>query len=168
MGHALKTLVSFHPQSVGFILSCHSMQNLMKMWKKNNPICNDPKVQHAGKFISKCLSEVFGIPTEDKRDEGKYNQFHAFSLVWLVTGKVEQWYLDLSDKENLFGKDCCSNNTICFHCVEHLEMHALFVTRKAVLENPDMKDEELKTLMIQEWPTKQEDIGGWSWASRCP
>ena len=162
-GHALNVNnLTFHPQSAGYILSRRVMENLVKMWKENNPICNDPQESHPGFFLSKCLSEVFGIPTEDTREEGKYNRFHSMPIVRLVTGKVDQWYLDLSDKENLFGEDCCSNNTISFHYVEHLETRALFATRKALLENPDMKDEELKTLMIQEWPTKQEDIGGWS------
>jgi len=159
-GHALKVNnASFHPESAGYILSRRSMRNLVSKWKENDPICIDPKESHPGFFVSKCLSQVFGIAAQDTRQDGKYHQFHSFPLMRLVTGDIDQWYLDLSEHENLFGDDCCSDNTVSFHYVEHLESRALFATRKALLDNPDMADEELKAMMIQLWPV---NVGGYS------
>lgn len=163
-GHnlAVKNNPSFPPQSAGYILSRHSMQNLVNKWKENDPICNNPKQTHPGFFLAKCLSTVFNLTPPDTRQDGKYNQFHSFPLVRLVTGKVDDWYNDLSEHENLYGDECCSDNTISFHYVEHLETHALFATRQALLEQPDMSNEELKQTMIRVWPRNPEEVGGWS------
>lgn len=162
-GHALKVNnESFHPESAGYILSRRSMQNLVDKWNEDDPFCNDPKEGHPGFLIAKCLLKVFGVSAEDTRDDGKYNVFHSFPLMRLVTGKVDQWYLDLSEHENLFGDDCCSDNTVSFHYVEHLETRALYETRKALLANPKMSDEELKMFMIQVWPSNPSDMGGYS------
>lgn len=163
-GHSLKAknAPAFHPESAGYILSRRSMQNLVSKWKENDPICDNPKQTHPGFFVSKCLSRVFGVTVEDTREDGKYNQFHSFPLIRLVTGKVDEWYIRLSEHENLFGDACCSDNTISFHYVEHQETLALFATRQAVLKKPDMSDNELKQTMMRLWPNKRGDVGGYS------
>jgi hypothetical protein len=92
----------------------------------------------------------------------------------MALGKVDQWYinkhqdlariagLDDSYSTLLFGNDCCSPDTISFHYVEHLETRVLYNVRHALLENPDMTDNELKTGMLKEWPTEFKDLGGYS------
>ena len=60
------------------------------------------------------------------------------------------------------GTDCCSEDTISFHYVECLESRALFATREALLENPHLTDHELKNLMMAKWPTKANEVGGYS------
>jgi hypothetical protein len=62
----------------------------------------------------------------------------------------------------LSGVDCCAQDTISFHYVEHLESRALFATRESLLENPHLTDHELKGLMLAEWPRDVKGIGGYS------
>ena len=92
----------------------------------------------------------------------------------VVDGKVDEWYqnkhkgmdqlidTDKSYNTLLQGQDCCAEDTISFHYVEHLESRALFATREALLENPHMTDHELKSLMIAEWPKTPKEVGGYS------
>ena len=163
-GHALKVgEQAFNPASSGYVLSRTTMQKLVQRWDDKDPICMKEK-SHAGFFVSRCLGSL-NVTTEDTRQDGKFHQFHAYPIMRLVTGKVDPWYLDLSQYENLFGKQCCSKNTVTFHYIESYESRALFATRNALLENPHMTNDALKTIMIQQWP---QDVGGYSHALPDP
>jgi len=67
-----------------------------------------------------------------------------------------------SYNELLPGADCCAQDTVSFHYVEFMESKALFATREALLENPHLTDLELKRVMVDEWPRKADEVGGYS------
>ena len=92
----------------------------------------------------------------------------------MVQGKVDEWYVnkhgnlkgigafDDSYAELPAGPDCCSKETISFHYVEAKENLALFTVRQELLREPTMTDEQLKSLVLKEWPSEWDDIGGYS------
>jgi hypothetical protein len=69
--------------------------------------------------------------------------------------------VDKSYETLLKGPECCSHDTVSFHYVEYMETRALFATREALLKNPKMPDQELKGIMMAEWP-RGKDVGGYS------
>jgi hypothetical protein len=55
-------------------------------------------------------------------------------------------------------RDCCSAETMSFHSVEFLENLALFQIRKALLQKPQMSDDDLKDMFIEKWPKEWGDL----------
>jgi hypothetical protein len=113
-------------------------------------------------------------PAIDTREAGKYHRFHAFGLVRMTMGKVDDWYVnkhgrlrditgfDESYTTLLKGSDCCSRETVSFHYVEWMENKCLFEVRKALLQKPDMGDEELQQLILKTYPHEWKELGGYS------
>lgn len=173
-GHAMKNEkegYAFNSGAAGYILSRHTMADLVKKWNEKDPKClaeNSAKwlQGNPGLVTAKCLRDSMHVNAVDTRDSGGRHRFHAFGLVRTVTGKVDEWYLKKHkgldvifgpDKHHhqhmpLHGADCCSTDTVSFHYVEHAETKALFEAREKLKKNQEMTDDELKTLMISTWP----------------
>jgi hypothetical protein len=181
LGHALKNGEDvFNSGAAGYILSRSTMSKLVKTWDEGDPKCviqkntNKWLQGNPGLLTATCLKHSLHISTEDTRKDGKYHRFHAFGLNRVVTGKVDQWYInkhqdlnriagfDKSYETILSGVDCCADDTISFHYVEHLETRVLYHVRQAVLDNPRISDSDLKAKMMKEWPVDVKDLGGYS------
>lgn len=188
-GHALKNdKVIFNSGAAGYVLSRETMSKLIQKYESNDPACwideekSDEKQKkwfesNPGLVLVACLASA-GIKAIDTREQHKYHRFHAFPLVRVVSGQVDEWYTrkhkldDLSsDWSNDFdptystlltGPDCCSAATVSFHYIESNENTALFSVRAALLENAKMSDLDLQSIMVKKWPQKQSDIGYYS------
>ena len=186
-GHALQTKdIIFNSGAAGYILSRTTMRKLVEKWNEGtDPYCapnlDDSTNKHTkwlqkspGLFFASCLKNGLGISPIDTRD-GKYHRFQAFPLTRVVSGDLDQWYLDKHTKEvakiiaadesythSLNGPDCCSQSIVSFHYVEHLECRALFATRQQLTTNPQSSDKDLKDFMISQWPNTPKDVGGYS------
>mmetsp|Transcript_15957 Transcript_15957/g.27023 ORF Transcript_15957/g.27023 Transcript_15957/m.27023 type:complete len:400 (-) Transcript_15957:407-1606(-) len=179
-GHALKNhKEAFNSGAAGYFLSRKSMSLLVKSWDEERDDCvvkDDNKwlQGNPGIVTARCLHHQLETPALDTREKGKWHRFHAFGIVGVVKGKVDGWYLNKhEDLENILGFDpsyskllegegCCSKETISFHYVEFKETRALFSVRQALLKNPQMTDQQLQDLMMQEWPTEWNELGGYS------
>lgn len=184
-GHALNDRGDvFNSGAAGYLLSRSTMAKLVKTWdEQTDPNCNilaDGKGQkwiqgNPGLLTTRCLDRSFNISAIDTREEAKFHRFHAFPLTRVVSGEVDQWYIDKHTTEvahkigtsdtyatMLTGEDCCAPTTVSFHYVEYLESKALFATREKLLEQPSITDHELKEFMMLEWPKKKKDIGFYS------
>lgn len=180
LGHALKNGEDvFNSGAAGYILSRSTMNKLVKTWDEGDPKCVIQKTNkwlqgNPGLLTATCLKHSLHISAEDTRKDGKYHRFHAFGLNRVVTGNVDAWYLkkhqDLSRiagfdetyETMLTGVECCADDTISFHYVEHLETRALFHVRQALVDNPSISDSELKDIIGKEWPTDFKDLGGYA------
>ncbi|KAL3923853.1 MAG: hypothetical protein SGILL_001403 [Bacillariaceae sp.] len=180
-GHAMKNNdMVFNSGAAGYVLSRETMKKLVHLWNSNDPLCTGASADkwlqgNPALLTTKCMKEKLGVVPVDTRHHKKWHHFHAFPLVRVVTGDVDQWYknkhegmdklmLDADEAYNtlLTGPDCCAPDTISFHYVEYKEQKALFATRSALLKNPHMHDHELKSVMIKEWPNSQKEVGGYS------
>jgi hypothetical protein len=179
-GHAMKNQKEvFNSGAAGYVLSRQTMKRLVEKWDQDDPICTgkdgDKWLQgNPGIVTSKCLKEVLGVEAVDTRHDQKDHRFHAFPLVRMVAGKVDEWYLkkhhqmdkmmDTDESYNtlLSGSDCCAQSTVSFHYVEFMESRAMFATRESLLENPHMTEKELKHIMMAEWPKTHKEVGGYS------
>jgi hypothetical protein len=152
---------------------------LVEKWEEDDPLCtrkngNKFLQGNPGLVTSKCLKEVLGVDAVDTRHLQSDHRFHAFPLVRMVAGKVDQWYINKHDKMDqmmdtdesyntlLSGSDCCAQGTVSFHRVEFMESRAIFATREALLENPHMMDKGLKHTMMAKWPKTLTELGGYS------
>jgi hypothetical protein len=185
-GHALRhDNIAFNSGAAGYILSRSSMQKLVDAWHDDDSKCGS-KHQHTpwlqsnpGLVSAQCLHTELHIPAIDTRHSNHHNnqkshRFHAYPLTRLVAGKYDDWYINKhKDLENIIhvdssyanllsGEDCCAEDSISFHYVEHLESKSLFATRSALLKDPTMSDHELKSFMKKEWPNSWNDVGGYS------
>jgi len=179
-GHALKNDKSvFNSGAAGYILSRETMKGLVDKLDHDDPLCTGKEAVkwlqgNPGLLTSECMKK-FGVTPVDTRHHEIYHRFHAFPLTRMVSGDIDQWYINkhigmdelmegLKPSYNtlLSGADCCSQDTISFHYVEYMESRALFATREALLKNPHMTDHELKNVMVAEWPRQQKDVGGYS------
>jgi len=177
-GHAMKNSdTAFNSGAAGYVLSRETMGKLVNKW--NHGECTGETASkylqgNPGLLTTECLKKELGVVPVDTRHNGKFHRFHAFPLNRVVTGNVDQWYLNKhqdmdklpgfssSYNELLLGADCCAQDTISFHYVEFVESRAIFATREALLENPHLTDHELKSLMLAEWPRKANEVGGYS------
>lgn len=178
-GHAMKNDgIVFNSGAAGYILSRKTMHGLIDKW--NHDQCTAKTASkwlqgNPGLLTTECLKEELGVVPIDTRAHEKYHRFHAFPLNRVVTGAVDDWYINKhKDMDTLFkgftpsynkllaGPDCCSQDTVSFHYVEYMESRALFATREALLKNPHLTDHELKSLMTAEWPKKPHEVGGYS------
>lgn len=182
-GHAMKNEkegYAFNSGAAGYVLSRHTMADLAKKWQEKDPKC---LAEHAAKWLqgnpglvtAKCLRESMHVNAVDTRDSGGRHRFHAFGLVRTAMGSVDDWYLKKHkgldvifgpDKHHhqhmpLHGTNCCSEDTVSFHYVEHAETRALYEAREKLKKNKDMSDDELKSLMISMWPTGK-DTGAYA------
>lgn len=180
LGHALKNDKDvFNTGAAGYILSRSTMNKLVKTWDEGDPKCVVNKANkwlqgNPGLLTATCLKHSLHISTEDTRKDFKFHRFHAFGLTRTVTGKVDKWYLNKHEDLNrmagfdksyetlLTGVDCCADDTISFHYVEYAETRALYRIRNALLDNPSLSDDELKTMMIKQWPSDVKELGGYS------
>ena len=179
-GHALKNGESdvFNSGAAGYLLSRGTLRKLVAKWDEKDPTCligSDASKWlqgNPGLVTVQCLQKL-GISAIDTRADGKWHRFHAFPLTRAVAGAVDQWYknkhvgmdalgYDASYNTLLAGEDCCAEETVSFHYVEYKECRALFAVRKALMESPGMSNEDLKKLMMDEWPKEYREIGGYS------
>jgi hypothetical protein len=185
-GHALRNSKTdaFNSGAAGYLLSRATMRKLVQKWKEKDPTCwVGPEASswlqgNPGLVTVQCLN-MLGVSAIDTRVEGKWHIFHAFPLTRVVAGKVDTWYLNKHDSMDelgynksyntlLSGADCCAVGSVSFHYVEYKECRALFSTRQALLDNPNMNNDDLKDLMSKMWPTEFRDIGGYSRALPKP
>eukprot|EP00536_Pseudo-nitzschia_multiseries_P016377 jgi/Psemu1/221152/e_gw1.1096.1.1 len=178
-GHAMKDSdkIAFNSGAAGYILSRETMRRLVDKWKHDQ--CTGKTASkwiqgNPGLLTTQCLKEELGVVAVDTRHHEKYHRFHAFPLTRVVTGNLDEWYINkhrdidkitgfpASYSTLLTGPDCCAQDTISFHYVEFMESKALFATREALLENPHLTDHELKALMIAEWPVDRKEVGFYS------
>lgn len=181
-GHALKNGGTdiFNSGAAGYLLSRETMRKLIEKWNEKDPECwlepQDTRKwlqDNPGLMTVKCLNSL-GITAIDTRAKKKWHRFHAFPLTRVVSGHVDEWYMnkhknmaeipgfDSTYEELLSGQDCCSKSSVSFHYVEHMEARALFAVRNALLKNPHLSDHELKNLVSAEWPKEATDIGSYS------
>jgi len=187
-GHALKNGQDiFNSGAAGYILSRETMRKLIAKWDEKDPDCwideETPNKKKSwlqgnpGLVTVSCLTSM-GIKAVDTRENGKYHRFHAFPLTRVVTGAVDDWYInkhklddlpaelrqnfDDSYSEMLTGPNCCASETVSFHYVEYMENKALFLARGVLRNDPHMSDDELKDLMMEKWPKEFKEIGGYS------
>jgi hypothetical protein len=180
-GHALKNdHEAFNSGAAGYVLSRNTMKRLVLSFDavhdSNCVVPGDNKwlQGNPGLVTARCLHHSLNVKAIDTRENGKYHRFHAFGLVRSATGKVDDWYknkhanlrdiigFDESYTHLLSGEDCCSAETISFHYVEFLENRALYQIRKALLQKPQLSDDELKNMMIDTWPKDWGELGGYS------
>lgn len=179
-GHALRNGEKdvFNSGAAGYLLSRSTMKKLVELFDSKNPKCLGAKTsdwlqQNPGLVTLQCINDL-GIHATDTRADGKWHRFHAFPLIRLVQGDVDEWYrkkhvdmdkiaqFDPSYNELLKGEDCCSSDTISFHYVEWRESKALFAIQEQLLQNPRLSDHELKFAMQKEWPSSNSEIGFYS------
>lgn len=196
-GHALKHGPddAFNSGAAGYVLSRTTMKGLVAKWDEDNERCLVPNGKknkwlqnNPGLATAACLAQEMDVHAIDTRDEeDKSHRFHAFGLVAMVAGKVDEWYInkhkhfqgvsgfDESYAHLSTGGACCSKETVSFHYVEYTETKVLFHIRQELLARPSMTDADLKAMMMKEWPTdwamlggyskplpKEEDIEGWT------
>jgi hypothetical protein len=184
----------FNSGAAGYVLSRSTMSKIISKLNEKDANCfldpiSTPQwiQQNPGLASAKCMNS-FGVHAIDTRAKKQWHRFHAFPLTRLVSGRVDEWYHnkhvgvgklvsqqqqlqqqplddDVESYDSLLkGEECCSKTTISFHYVEHQETRALFATREALLENPNLPDMELQTLMIAEWPRNTTSLGFYSHA----
>ena len=199
-GHALSNhKEAFNSGAAGYFLSRQSLTGLVHSWNDKAEYCvadqaNNWLQGNPGLVTARCLHHHLNTPALDTRDDHHHHhhhsqqstkntnnnnnkrahRFHAFPIVRMVQGKVDEWYVnkhgnlkgigafDDSYAELPAGPDCCSKETISFHYVEAKENLALFTVRQELLREPTMTDEQLKSLVLKEWPSEWDDIGGYS------
>jgi hypothetical protein len=97
-GHAMKNdELVFNSGAAGYVLSRETMKKLIHLWTAHDPLCTG---ESANKWLqgnpalvtTQCMKEKLGIVPVDTRDHHKWHRFHAFPLVRMVTGDVDQWY----------------------------------------------------------------------------
>jgi len=177
-GHAMKNQdFTFNSGAAGYILSRKTMERLVDKW--NHGECTGETARewlqgNPGLLTTECMTKELGVVPIDTRQKEKYHRFHAFPINRMVTGSLDQWYLNKHQDMDKFegfsssyntllsGADCCARDTVSFHYVEFMESRALFATREALLENPHLTDHELKKLMLAEWPRNSKEVGFYS------
>lgn len=160
------------------------MRKLIQRWDDKSPECflgeksNKKWLQgNPGLLTVTCLA-TFGVTAIDTRDRRKAHRFHAFPITRMVSGQVDQWYInkhkfeelpdtlrrgfDESYSELKSGTDCCSAETVSFHYVEHHECKAMFAIRHHLLNSIHISDIDLKELVKREWPRTKGEIGAYS------
>jgi hypothetical protein len=82
----------------------------------------------SNKKTNKTTTTTTTTTTTEKKD-----RFHAFGPQRLVSGKVDQWYINYHPTDKITGGeafssglDCCSRNTVSFHYVEAKEASILY------------------------------------------
>lgn len=176
-GRALKSDESIlNSGAAGYVLSRGTMEKIMAKWDAKDPECwMDPDsasqwVQgNPGLSTLKCLDHLKVFAT-DTRAKGKWHRFHAFPVTRVVTGNLDQWYINRHDvkafppsyKELLSGEDCCSMDSISFHYIEAKEARAMYKTRQFLLRNPRIPELDLKYRMASLWPADHKEAGFYS------
>eukprot|EP00957_Ditylum_brightwellii_P063514 4820930-Ditylum_brightwellii.AAC.1 len=168
---------AFNSGAAGYILSRVTMKRLGKKWSEKDPECtaeNAPAfIQgNPGLVTARCLSHILHVSALDTRDEYGRHRFHAFGLVRVIAGKVDDWYNKKHETlDGVLGVDnvhhhklqsgtlCCAPRTVSFHYVEGSETRSLFEVRKRLKEEPTISDDELKKFMQKVWPAERKEIG---------
>lgn len=181
-GHAMKSGKTdvFNSGAAGYFLSRATMSKIVERLDRKDPQCyldkdnSTPWLQgNPGLVTVRCLKS-FGVEAFDTRAKKKYHRFHAFPITRVVTGNVDEWYknkhdgaaerlhTDPSYDKLLPGMDCCSTDTISFHYVEKKECLALFRIRETLLEHPRLTFNEVKNMIVHEWPSDRSESGFYS------
>jgi hypothetical protein len=99
-GHAMKNgdLV-FNSGAAGYILSRETMKKLIHLWDIDDPLCTGKEVSkwlqgNPALLTTECMKKKLGVVPIDTRQHQKWHRFHAFPLTRMVSGKVDQWYLN--------------------------------------------------------------------------
>ena len=176
-GRALKSGQSvLNSGAAGYVLSRATMQKIVAKWDARDEACwVDP--DSASKWVQgnpglstlQCLDHL-QIHAVDTRAKQKWHRFHAFPLVRVVTGKVDDWYkhrhdvapFEASYKELLDGEDCCSMDSVSFHYLEAKETRAMYRARQFLVRNPRIPDSELRSHMSSLWPVDRKEAGFYS------
>lgn len=97
-GHAMKNddLV-FNSGAAGYILSRKTMGKLVDEWKHDE--CTGKTASkwikgNPGLLTTECMKTKLGVVPVDTRYHEKYHRFHAFPLTRMVSGNVDEWYLN--------------------------------------------------------------------------
>ena len=98
-GHAMKDgeKITFNSGAAGYILSRKTMEGLVDRWKHG--VCTGETASkwiqgNPGLLTTDCMKNELGVVPVDTRHDHKYHRFHAFPLSRMVTGNVDQWYLN--------------------------------------------------------------------------
>lgn len=189
-GHALrpknqkKGKYAFNSGASGYFLSRKSMKELIDAWERHDEHCESTRKWlqgNPGLLTAECLKHGMGIDVIDTRDESKRHVFHAFGIVRVVKNEMDEWYKskheDLAEilgEDHVFhhelqsGVNCCSPMTASFHYVEWKETLALWNMLSRVTNSRDssnniaMSDNDIKTLINEQWPTEKKDVGGYA------
>lgn len=172
---------AFNSGASGYFLSRETMRFLTKRWSEKEDICEGNTAKNKkwlqgnpGVLTAKCLASI-GLNPIDSRDELKRHKFHAFGLLRVVKGEVDQWYErrheglnEILGEDAKFnhklqkGENCCSDRSISFHYVEWKETLALTQVLDLLRLRPSIKDEELRQFISEKWPKDKRDLGGYA------
>jgi len=183
-GRALKNSKHevFNSGAAGYLLSRSTMNKLVQRFDAKDPHCgftagNKSKSKwlenNPGLVTLRCLTSL-KIHAIDTRSAQQWHRFHAFPITRVVSGDVDEWYVNKhsgmdaitgfepSYAKVLTGEDCCSWDTVSFHYVDSKEAKALFAVQEQLLEHPHLSNHEVKLLMRAEWPSNPKEIGVYS------
>lgn len=182
VGHALNNQNdAFNSGAAGYILSRSTIKDFIQALNAKDPNCiadggNKWLQGNPGLVTANCFQKSLNAIVKDTREAKKYHRFHAYGIVRMVMGKVDDWYRNKHAKLNdllpnifddsyaqvLKGVDCCSSETISFHYVESMETMALHRIRTELQTNPTMTDSDLSKLIQQVWPSDAKLLGGYA------
>jgi hypothetical protein len=97
-GHAMKNNdMVFNSGAAGYVLSRETMKKLIHLWDSQDPLCTGKKADkwlqgNPALLTTQCMKERLGVVPIDTRLHKTWHRFHAFPLVRVVTGDVDQWY----------------------------------------------------------------------------
>lgn len=168
LGHALAngdgTL--FNSGAAGYVLSRALLRivtgkNSSDCWEKTSKWLQG----NPGILLARCIKSVGGVLPGDTRDDHGSHRFHAYGLVRTSTATVDDWYIKMHDRLNVWpkstirpGTDCCATDTISFHYVEAAEQIALRDGMTAMIGQPIASAEKW---LDTHWP-KGSDLGAYS------
>jgi len=186
-GHAMKEShedYMFNSGAAGYVLSRQTIILVLDAMRHHdcaNQI-SPTKIQwyqgNPGLILAKCLYEALHLDAIDTRDSHNRHLFHAFGLVRMVTGNVDEWYknkhrllpfsniLDVDTRVKALlpsGIDCCGTYTVSFHYVEGNEARILYeITRWIVAQKRkgfSEIDVDTEKMVRQMWPSTQKSLG---------
>lgn len=187
LGHALgesnRLKYGFNSGASGYVLSRNSLRKLVAALDAQKPQCSTTNsgskwlAGNPGILTAACLGETLETPPIDTRNGDGEHLFHAFGLARVVTGQVDQWYInkhknlyfrkdgDTIDDHLPHGEHCCSARTISFHYVEYSETRQLFAARNYIAEASSMghplSDKRIGKWLDDNWPERRK-LGGYA------
>mmetsp|Transcript_27850 Transcript_27850/g.43217 ORF Transcript_27850/g.43217 Transcript_27850/m.43217 type:complete len:442 (-) Transcript_27850:347-1672(-) len=178
LGHALgesnRLKYGFNSGASGYILSKNTLRKLVAALDAKKPKCTSDGsgwlAGNPGILTAACLGDTLGTPPIDTRNSDGEHLFHAFGLARVVSGQVDQWYInkhknlyflkngDTIDDHLPHGEHCCGAKTISFHYVEYSETRQLFAARNYIAEAASLghplSDKRIGRWLDDNWPEK--------------
>lgn len=151
-GHAMKESgqeYMFNSGAAGYVLTRSTIRQLIDtiVYQRHTCYSNIPQNKLAwyqgnpGLIIAKCLHEAHGVDAIDTRDNPgsilRRHVFHAFGLVRMVTGKVDEWY---KNKHRLLQFTTTTTNTSGIHQQQQQQYNT-------GMSNHTFMEEQLKYLL---------------------